>query len=640
MSYILGALGIAGSVMAMFPPVDRAVSYAANYALPNMMPDVMMALELYRRNKVLPEGFEYLMQNQGYNKETAHRIFEATNRLLNVQELVQLRRQGEIGQELYYTFMKMVGVSRHYADALMKTTLTMIPPADLVILNRRGFLLDADFDKHMDYVGVTKDRSDLLKKAMFRDLSPDDILSLLLRREIFRPEYDELMKSIGIDEENAERFRLARLAILDPTSLVVLKWRGEITPTEYHQSMMALGFTAPLADNFEQRMLFYPGPQDLVTWVAKEVFEPDAVAKYGLMDEWELLEGIGYEKAGITEPQMKNYWIAHWVHPEFMAIRDMYFRAKHADGTPKLTYDDIYEWFRLVEVPPYWRDKYIDIMHAPYTRVDVRRMYQAGVLDRPAVKTAYMELGYDEDKAEHMTQFTVAWSEPQAKTLTRTMIERAYKFGEISRDEALERLGIIGYDIENADLILSLLELQELLDERDDLIDAIVANFRNGVITQERAIEQLDMLALKATTREKIIAKSLTAKQRERKLPAKADVIDWYRLEMIDETQFRDYLDRLGHLPEDIDRYLQEIWLHILDELEKKSREVNPKLLPRTVLTRLFIEGKINVGRLRKGYTDLKFSDADIEILVASATSKREAREAKESLETETTEET
>jgi len=137
---------------------------------------------------------------------------------------------------------------------------------------------------------------------------------------------------------------------------------------------------------------------------------------------------------------------------------------------------------------PYWRDKLIQIAYTPYTRVDVRRMYQVGVLSKDDVYRAYRDLGYDEEKARNMTEFTVKYVEEEPRKLTRTMIEKAYITGEIDRETALALLQEIGYDKENADLILRLKEMDEEEKEIEDKIDTIVANFRNGTITQDEAI--------------------------------------------------------------------------------------------------------------------------------------------------------
>jgi hypothetical protein len=384
--------------------------------------------------------------------------------------------------------------------------------------------------------------------------------------------------------------------------------------------MGKLGYSSDIATEIEETTRYFGSAADIIRFAVREVYTPEVVEKFELMADLppKFLEEAA--KLGIDEETAKSFWASHWILPSLGLGYEMLHRGAIEES-------DLDLLMKTQDIMPFWRKPLKEISYTPYTRVDVRRMYQAGTLDRDAVLRSYLDIGYDTEKAEKMTQFTVAWSEPDARALTRTMIEKAYNYGELSREEAIDRLVIMGYDEANADLIISLLEMKEAHEVQEDIIDAIVALFKNGVITQEQAIAQLDLLDLKASYRTKIIAKSLTARDGAQKLPTKADVVAWYKLELIDEDGFRDYLNRLGFRAEDIERYLHEVWLEVLDDLERKSRESNPKLLPRSVLTRLFKEGTIREEAYRSKLEKLHFSNADIVLLVESALKKMEAQE-------------
>uniref|UniRef100_A0A6H1ZP18 Uncharacterized protein n=2 Tax=viral metagenome TaxID=1070528 RepID=A0A6H1ZP18_9ZZZZ len=182
--------------------------------------------------------------------------------------------------------------------------------------------------------------------------------------------------------------------------------------------------------------LFFPSPQDLITWEAKEVFEPDAIAKYGLADEFELLDLSLFAKAGVTPEQAKNYWIAHWEHASFNQVVEMLRRGLITD-------QDMYDWFRLVEVPPYWRDKLTEIAWEVPTRVDVRRFYDLKTIDEARLREIYTAMGYKGKNLEDYVLWTKIYVE------LPDLIAR-WKNGWITLDQARSRLVELGMTPEAA----------------------------------------------------------------------------------------------------------------------------------------------------------------------------------------------
>lgn len=449
-----------------------------------------------------------------------------------------------------------------------------------------------------------------------REPEVGDLFVLRHRGLISEKDFYDLMRMQGFDREKTDKLWTASYNLLNADLVVTLYRKGFIDYNKYVTYMNRLGYSKTKADEFEKATRAYPSLSDIVTFAVREVYTPEIRRQYGLDED--LPEEFIKEaaKVGVDEEQAKNFWAAHWALPSL----EMGFEMLHRGV---ITESELMTLMRTQDIMPYWRDKLKQISYTPYTRVDVRRMYQLGILNREQVKRAYLDLGYDEEKAENMTRFTIAYVEPEQRDLSRTMIEKAYIEGEISRELALELLKRLGYDDANAELIIRLKEIDEEEKETKDRIDTIVARFKNGVITQEEAIRELDTLDLKASYRDKIIAQSLRDMDKNQKLPTKADLESWYRLELIDEETYREYMLKLGYRPDDIDFYLKELWLEKLDEEEKKSREENPKLLPRTTLVNLFKQGLIDETRLRKGLIDLRFSDDDIELLVEDAKLKR-----------------
>lgn len=383
------------------------------------------------------------------------------------------------------------------------------------------------------------------------NLSPGvaDAIDLRTKGLIGENTFLEYFLKQGYNSTVAKRFWESSRAKIGTEALLVLYWRGNITKDVYLKRMDYFGFSKEEAEMFDQSRKFYPSPTDLVMWQAKEVFEPDAIKKYGLDDEYDLIEKEAFYKAGMDEQQIRNYWRAHWQHPSLSMVYNLLHRGL-------ITQEDVFEYYRLVEIPPYWRDKLTTMSYPPYTRVDTRRMYEMGVLTEEQVLRNYLDLGYDEEKAANMTQFTVAYSTQANKDLTKSQIEKAYEYGILTQEKTIELLQNLGYSEEEALFVLGLKAYAIMQDELDDKVSTIKTRFRRGLITQEQALSELDKLEISPVFRDKTIAEILRVKQTEFQLPTKADIAKFFVNGLINEEQYRDYMDRLGFQESEIDLYL------------------------------------------------------------------------------------
>ncbi len=414
-----------------------------------------------------------------------------------------------------------------------------------------GLLLSGAFILQGFIPPVQRETTYILNKLLPNALpAVREAIDLRHRGLIGEKAYMEYLRSAGFNEIRANRYWEASHAILSADALLTLLWRQEITKEQYNERMQQLGYKEEEAADFDKARQFYPSPTDLVMWQAKEVFEPDAVKKYGLDNEFELINKEAFYKAGMSDEQIKNYWRAHWQHPSLNMVYELFHRGL-------LNKQDVYEYYRLVEIPPYWREKLTAVSHPPYTRVDTRRMYEMGVLTEEQVLRNYMDLGYDEEKAANMTEFTVKYSTQKDRDLTRTQIEKAYEYGIITPEVAIDYLKGLGYDDKESLFILSLKSYALMEDELDDKVSTIKTQFRRGLITEAQALSGLDKLEISPVFRDKTIAEILRVKQTEFQLPSKADIANWFIAGIIDEPQFISYMDRLGFQESEILLYLE-----------------------------------------------------------------------------------
>jgi len=190
-----------------------------------------------------------------------------------------------------------------------------------------------------------------------------------------------------------------------------------------------------------------PSMSALVRMEYREVFRPEFRQEL-ILDEPISADFETYAaKVGYSKTQAENYWGAHWDLPSRGQGYEMYHRLRPAISvggfnipasySKPFELDDLNTLLKRQDVLHRYRDQLVEIAYKPFTRVDVRRMYRAGVLSFEEVIAAYLDAGYAPDKALKMAEFTRAWvTEGVEKRETKGAVLDAMKTGIISEAEA------------------------------------------------------------------------------------------------------------------------------------------------------------------------------------------------------------
>lgn len=305
---------------------------------------------------------------------------------------------------------------------------------------------------------------------------------------------------------------------LDPIS-VINAWRRDPAAYEkYFADLKDQGWSDGRIDALKFFTEFIPTADEQTLWLAREVFEPIMVDRYGLDDELPNYLETDFSKVGVNPDQMKNKWRAHWEHASFMQVIEMLHRgllsldkvmppepatpagwdARDVEGEAAL-----YDWYRLVEIPPFWRDRLTAMSWNVPTRVDVRRWWDLRTIDEAELRNVYHRQGYHGKDLDNYVLWTkvyvafpdllsrwtngwiteaevrseiVALGMPEARVnelmqtkiksaqparvaserdLTKTDIYKGIKADRITRSEGIELLMDLGFDEDEADILLA-----------------------------------------------------------------------------------------------------------------------------------------------------------------------------------------
>ena len=241
--------------------------------------------------------------------------------------------------------------------------------------------------------------------------------------------------------------------LLSPMEYIAHKVRYPEKPMDLRFFLSELGYNKDHEEILNDLYKFYPGAQDFVRFAVREVFKPQYVIDYRTDEEYPTEIKPYMAKAGLTDEVMRWYWRSHWELPSFYNIREARWRGVITDK-------EVEEWLKANDYAPYWREKIEKILYTPYTRVDVRRMYDTGVLLKHEVQRAYQNIGYDIPEAENLTKFTVINSDKTKDVLST--YTKAFKQGIINESELTAVMKDMEYSDKEIELRISMLSSIEV----------------------------------------------------------------------------------------------------------------------------------------------------------------------------------
>lgn len=388
---------------------------------------------------------------------------------------------------------------------------------------------------------------------MFHPRIPTEaqLIAMWLRDIIPEDKLTDYLHSLGCDDVTVTTLKELSHPRLDPNT-VLTAWRRDKEGYEWllkdleHQGLDPARIAA-----LKFATLFYPSPQDLINWQAKEVYEPKMREKYGLEDELSELEREPFYKAGVGDEQIANYWVAHWIHPAFREITDMLHRGLITD-------QDVYDWYRLVEIPPYWRNNLTAISWDLPNRIELRMMARYGLVDKQFLVDQLEKVGLQEEYRSIAADMMLAMG-------IRTDIAARYSKGWLNASEVRMELEKSGLDPQVVERMYMWIVQNNAGDrvakEKDLTVTDIYRGVKKNTITRQEAQQLLVelgyddkeaafKLAVNVPTEEEMAAS-------EARSLTKTEVIKAYKLGQIDRAEATQRLVEIRYKPEDAEFLLQ-----------------------------------------------------------------------------------
>jgi hypothetical protein len=388
---------------------------------------------------------------------------------------------------------------------------------------------------------------DFRKEYPYQLLAPMDATGAWRRGLLSTQETVDMIQRQGYAEQLAKTILDLSEFVPPEQDLFSMYHRGLISEQDLRGGLFEKGVKDEMIDPLIQASYVLPPVADIITMAVREVFTPAVAERFGQYEDFPKPFADEAEKQGLTVEWARRYWAAHWALPSPQQGFEMLHRG--VIGT-----EDLNLLLKSLDVMPFWRDRLTQIAYAPFTRVDIRRMHKVGVLDEQGVKLAYKDLGYNEEKASTLTEFTLRLNAPkdaddaiELESLSRASILGFYSDGLLTRERAKGLLLGLGYSDEAATSYLDSEDIQEERRERQEEITLIIELAKAGTITFENAQDQLNALGLEESEIKKTLVKLIRAEKSQTKLPSRSEAERMVKAKVLELKDYTDLLERLGY---------------------------------------------------------------------------------------------
>jgi hypothetical protein len=384
-------------------------------------------------------------------------------------------------------------------------------------------------------------------------LPVDAYIAQAYRGLISKEQAEENARKQGINKATFDNIYKQFSPLIGLGDLIRLYYRKQINIDQLTEESYKLGY-----DDYTLRMYmtlfeYFPTPDDLIRFAVREVYTPKTVEAFGMMEDFPEDFARQAAKAGVSEEQAKNHWAAHWQLPSPNMAFEMYQRNI-------ITYNEMLMLLKSLDIMPFWRDKLIQLSFKTLTRVDVRRMWDLGVITEKAeLVRKYRDVGYSPDDADNLADFTIVSYSNEMEGITRANIGSAYESGIIGEDNMRAMLGALNKSETFVIFWSDYYIYKRAEKEVKALEDKIIDMYKSGGASYDEVRQMILDNGASNDYVNYFMRKIRAMGDNKIKYPDLSTVLRWYEKGIINQTKFIEYMRKLNYSDEISTNYLIEI---------------------------------------------------------------------------------
>lgn len=543
-----GVLGQGGSssLTAGLSPFLRALGYAANKKFPSANIEFPTAITLAQRQRIIPELFNSRALNAGFQEAEARLNYEAAMPYPSITDLITWARYVTTDTATKETVWRKFDVLEDDWAIWEFLTQQKLSADDIKTLFIRGYIDRTSATQELIRQGWTGDSIAQQMELAYAIPAPTALIQAGLMHD---KSFESIVQDVslaGVHPDYASDYMHAVLSKPNPEDMIRYRLRTDPNLTDLTRDLTRLGIHPDYLEVY--KALAYPVPPvgDMITMAVREAFSPGIAERFGQYEDYPQDLTRFAAMNGISEDWAKRYWAAHWSLPSPQQGFEMFHRGI-------INREELELLMRALDIMPYWRDRLIQAAYNPLTRIDVRRMYQLGVLSEGEVERAYRDVGYDDNNARRLADYVVRDTLRSQSGMSVGKIITAYKNGFASRSEANNTLLDIGIRQQNASAIMESADRQLQWQRTKDGIAAVRNQYKQGLYTETEAKQHLGELRLDTVKVTSLLDQwEKEAGQEHAELWTKADTLALLKKSIITEARARQELSALGYNDERI----------------------------------------------------------------------------------------
>ncbi len=373
----------------------------------------------------------------------------------------------------------LVGTQAETFDRYYRVAGEPLAPEQALDLWNRGQLAEGDVDRALRQSRLKPEWVDDVKKLR-HVLAPVSDLVRFAVREVFDPESRRALDldaelpqafvtaaaRVGLDAETAADYWAAHWGLPSYEQASAMLFRGELNQPQFDELLKALDYAPTWRKKLANIAKAIPGVQDQIRFAVREVYDHASRTRLQLDADYPARFTAEAAKHGLAEQDAKDYWAAHWELPSRLEGATMLHRNL-------ITEAEYAQLLKALDFSPTWRDNLEAIARLVPGRIDLRRFYTAGIINRAETKAGYMRLGYSETDADRLTALAATSSAGKTKDLTAAQLAAEYLGHHIDRAEYLRELDALGYSPEEAERLADLADRKRIDRAREQFIGRI-----------------------------------------------------------------------------------------------------------------------------------------------------------------------
>lgn len=446
---------------------------------------------LFRRGKIEKPLWDLVITSEGYEEVLGQFLYQAQEDYPSIPDLVLYSRYHGDADNPWSEMHKWYDISARDWPVWKWLAEQRLTTLQVQTGYKRGLLSSSGLDYELAKIGWRNDDRSFLEDIGWS--IPNAML--LVQGNLHQGQSNEKVlgdiSKADIHPDFAQNYLDAILTKPSSQDIIAYQLRRDPELSGIENDLRKVGIHPDYYDVY--RTLAYPIPPvaDIITMAVREAFTPEIAARFGQYEDYP----ADFEKfaamKGLTPEWSKRYWAAHWSLPSTQQGFEMLHRGA-------IDSDELDMLLRALDVMPFWREKLTRIAFRRLSRVDIRRMYNVGVMTETEVYDAYLELGYNERDARRMSDFTLKQVLATQSRFTSTDIIAAYTKYMITQPEAESLLRDVGVRSENVAFIIMTAEYKRAWGLTEAKISAIRNLYKKEVYDDSKARSELLRLDLPA----------------------------------------------------------------------------------------------------------------------------------------------